>query len=179
MHHFDIGANRDVSWECVVYVRGVSRMTEVTIREQMMRMTSRAMAIPFQFLCGGALPTRSWKTEKKHEMNARTEYAALSCFYNRAISLFRLDDPTVLQQNCDLKVMSFVLQWRHSISEIIWSYIEQMYVVLPQLESEVGPRTTHSLTDRCPKLSHLSAVTKHLPAAPRCPLAKSSCSSAW
>ncbi|TNN44900.1 hypothetical protein EYF80_044905 [Liparis tanakae] len=32
-------------------------MTEVTIREQMMRMTSRAMAIPFQFLCGGALPT--------------------------------------------------------------------------------------------------------------------------
>jgi len=34
-------------------------MTEVTIMEQMMRMTSRAMAIPFQFLCGGALPTRS------------------------------------------------------------------------------------------------------------------------
>lgn len=43
-------------------ILGVSRMTEVTIREQMMRMTSRAMAIPFQFLCGGALPTRSWRT---------------------------------------------------------------------------------------------------------------------
>ena len=44
---------------CLLYIRGVSRMTEVTIREQMMRITSRAMAIPFQFLCGGALPTRS------------------------------------------------------------------------------------------------------------------------
>lgn len=44
---------------CGVNILGVSRITEVTIREQMMRMTSRAMAIPFQFLCGGALPTRS------------------------------------------------------------------------------------------------------------------------
>lgn len=47
-----------VVW-CGVNILGVSRITEVTIREQMMRMTSRAMAIPFQFLCGGALPTRS------------------------------------------------------------------------------------------------------------------------
>lgn len=42
---------------------GVSRMTEVTIREQMTRMTSRAMAIPFQFLCGGLLPTSSCQTQ--------------------------------------------------------------------------------------------------------------------
>lgn len=40
-------------------VPGVSRMTEVTMREQMTRMTSSAMAIPFQFLCGGLLPTSS------------------------------------------------------------------------------------------------------------------------
>lgn len=33
-----------------LYTPGLSRITEVTIREQMIRMTSRAMAIPFQFL---------------------------------------------------------------------------------------------------------------------------------
>lgn len=40
-------------------VPGVNRMTEVTISEQMTRMTRRAIAIPFQFLCGGLLPTSS------------------------------------------------------------------------------------------------------------------------
>lgn len=60
------GMNSTSNWHvfafvlCGVNILGVSRITEVTIREQMMRMTSRAMAIPFQFLCGGALPTRSW-----------------------------------------------------------------------------------------------------------------------
>lgn len=44
---------------------GVSRMTEVTIREQMTRMTSRAIAIPFQFLCGGLLPTSSCNSHRR------------------------------------------------------------------------------------------------------------------
>lgn len=59
----------DVRW-CVP---GVNRMTEVTISEQMTRMTRRAIAIPFQFLCGGLLPTSScrhrgeqtWSDRKK------------------------------------------------------------------------------------------------------------------
>lgn len=46
-------------------VPGVSRMTEVTIREQMTRMTSRAIAIPFQFLCGGLLPTSSCNSHRR------------------------------------------------------------------------------------------------------------------
>lgn len=63
----------DVRW-CVP---GVNRMTEVTISEQMTRMTRRAIAIPFQFLCGGLLPTSScrhrgeqtWSdTEKKNKL---------------------------------------------------------------------------------------------------------------
>lgn len=48
-------------------VPGVSRMTEVTIREQMTRMTSSAIAIPFQFLCGGLLPTSSYNNHSKRE----------------------------------------------------------------------------------------------------------------
>lgn len=40
-------------------------MTEVTIREQMTRMTRRAIAIPFQFLCGGLLPTSSCRREEE------------------------------------------------------------------------------------------------------------------
>jgi len=43
---------------------GVSRMTEVTIREQMTRITSSAIAIPFQFLCGGLLPTSSYRKRR-------------------------------------------------------------------------------------------------------------------
>lgn len=62
--------NEPIKWSAVPwlhllevwYILGVRRITEVTIREQMIRMTSRAIAIPFQFLWGGALPTRSWKT---------------------------------------------------------------------------------------------------------------------
>ena len=50
---------------CPAHVPGVSRMTEVTMSEQMTRMTSRAIAIPFQFLCGGLLPTSSW-TQREH-----------------------------------------------------------------------------------------------------------------
>lgn len=46
-------------------VPGVSRMTEVMIKEQMTRMTSSAIAIPFQFLCGGLLPTSSWEQPRK------------------------------------------------------------------------------------------------------------------
>lgn len=43
-------------------------MTEVTISEQMTRMTRRAIAIPFQFLCGGLLPTSSCReTEGRRE----------------------------------------------------------------------------------------------------------------
>lgn len=53
-------------------VPGVNRMTEVTISEQMTRMTRRAIAIPFQFLCGGLLPTSSCRqrrdvVRKKHK----------------------------------------------------------------------------------------------------------------
>lgn len=39
---------------------GVSRMTDMVMREQTTRMTIRAMAIPFQFLCGGLTPPRSY-----------------------------------------------------------------------------------------------------------------------
>lgn len=45
-------------------VPGVNRMTEVTISEQMTRMTRRAIAIPFQFLCGGLLPTSSCRQRR-------------------------------------------------------------------------------------------------------------------
>lgn len=48
-------------------IPGVSSMTEVTIREQMTRMTSSAIAIPFQFLCGGLLPTSSYENHRKRE----------------------------------------------------------------------------------------------------------------
>lgn len=46
-------------------VPGVNRMTEVTISEQMTRMTRRAIAIPFQFLCGGLLPTSSYRDRQR------------------------------------------------------------------------------------------------------------------
>ncbi len=46
-------------------VPGVNRMTEVTISEQMTRMTRRAIAIPFQFLCGGLLPTSSCRERQR------------------------------------------------------------------------------------------------------------------
>lgn len=49
------------------YVPGVNRMTEVTISEQMTRMTRRAIAIPFQFLCGGLLPTSSCRERDREE----------------------------------------------------------------------------------------------------------------
>ena len=48
-------------------VPGVNRMTEVTISEQMTRMTRRAIAIPFQFLCGGLLPTSSYRERDREE----------------------------------------------------------------------------------------------------------------
>ncbi|XDV47130.1 hypothetical protein PO909_016835 [Leuciscus waleckii] len=60
-------------------------MTEVTIREQMTRITSSAIAIPFQFLCGGLLPTSSYrkrrtKREKACEsMNANGRLVKDSC----------------------------------------------------------------------------------------------------
>lgn len=38
---------------------GVRRMTDMVMREHTTRMTSRAMAIPFQFLWGGLTPPRS------------------------------------------------------------------------------------------------------------------------
>jgi hypothetical protein len=34
---------------------GVNRMTDIVMSEHTTKITSRAMAIPFQFLCGGLL----------------------------------------------------------------------------------------------------------------------------
>lgn len=45
-------------------------MTEVTISEQMTRMTRRAIAIPFQFLCGGLLPTSSCTDRERETWSA-------------------------------------------------------------------------------------------------------------
>lgn len=58
-------------------VPGVNRMTEVTISEQMTRMTRRAIAIPFQFLCGGLLPTSSCR-HRGEQMWSDTE-KKISC----------------------------------------------------------------------------------------------------
>lgn len=59
-------------------VPGVNRMTEVTISEQMTRMTRRAIAIPFQFLCGGLLPTSSCRQRRdvvrKNEAHCKESY---------------------------------------------------------------------------------------------------------
>lgn len=54
-------------------VPGVNRMTEVTISEQMTRMTRRAIAIPFQFLCGGLLPTSSYRERQRGGEKAWSE----------------------------------------------------------------------------------------------------------
>lgn len=54
-------------------------MTEVTIREQMTRMTSRAIAIPFQFLCGGLLPTSSCNSHRRGNPVSATVGTAASC----------------------------------------------------------------------------------------------------
>lgn len=48
-------------------------MTEVTISEQMTRMTRRAIAIPFQFLCGGLLPTSSCRQRRDAVRNNESE----------------------------------------------------------------------------------------------------------
>lgn len=159
-------------------------MTEVTIREQMMRMTSRAMAIPFQFLCGGALPTRSWKIIYHiilhWEYNITLTRKIIKWFGDlemwRSNDLSPQDGSTVLKKNEDLQVMSFISKWMHSNLEPILSYIRQMYFVLSQLGPEIGQRTAHSLSDRCRQLSHLYAITLHPPAAPHCSHTKSPCS---
>lgn len=54
-------------------VPGVNRMTEVTISEQMTRMTRRAIAIPFQFLCGGLLPTSSCTNRGRETWSERAK----------------------------------------------------------------------------------------------------------
>lgn len=47
---------------------GVRRMTDMVMREQTTTMTSRAMAMPFQFLWGGLTPPRSWgRTRRRKE----------------------------------------------------------------------------------------------------------------
>lgn len=75
-------------------------MTEVTIREQMTRMTSSAMAIPFQFLCGGLLPTSSWNNHRKrepsehHKVDCPNKSTAGTSFRTKSHgrSLFQLSD---------------------------------------------------------------------------------------
>ena len=50
-----------------LYLLGVPRMTATTMRESTMRMTRRAIRIPRQFRCGGAVPTNSWnRTKQRH-----------------------------------------------------------------------------------------------------------------
>lgn len=56
-------------------------MTEVTIKEQITRITSSAIAIPFQFLCGGLLPTSSWKQWKKETRWVKLETSQIHTFY--------------------------------------------------------------------------------------------------
>lgn len=43
---------------------GVSRMTDMVMSEHTTKITSRAMAIPFQFLCGGLLLPSSYRDKK-------------------------------------------------------------------------------------------------------------------
>ncbi len=60
---------------------GVRRMTDMVMREQTTRMTSRAMAIPFQFLCGGLTPPRSCKKRgtKDMEVSSLSLYTYIVC----------------------------------------------------------------------------------------------------
>lgn len=51
-------------YECVT-VLGVRRITDIVMREQTTSMTSRAIAIPFQFLWGGLMPPKSSRKRKK------------------------------------------------------------------------------------------------------------------
>lgn len=48
-------------------VPGVRRITDMVMREQTTRMTSRAIAIPFQFLWGGLMPDRSFRDTNTHK----------------------------------------------------------------------------------------------------------------
>lgn len=73
-------------------VPGVNRMTEVTISEQMTRMTRRAIAIPFQFLCGGLLPTSSYREKQRgEERHGQKQYRESESEYN----LLRRDEDNV------------------------------------------------------------------------------------
>lgn len=56
-------------------VPGVRRMTDNVIREQTPNITSRAIAIPFQFLSGGAPAPRSCReTERVRERGGEGEW---------------------------------------------------------------------------------------------------------
>lgn len=56
-----------VASRCSVSLPGVRRMTDMVMREQTTTMTSRAMAMPFQFLWGGLTPPRSWGRTRRRE----------------------------------------------------------------------------------------------------------------
>lgn len=49
----------------------------MVMREQTATMTSRAMAMPFQFLCGGLTPPRSYRDKHSH---GYTGYCSISMF---------------------------------------------------------------------------------------------------
>lgn len=52
---------------------GVRRMTDIVMREQTTSMTSRAIAIPFQFLWGGLTPPRSCRETHRKKVEVRGE----------------------------------------------------------------------------------------------------------